>query len=91
MHVECGMLMKIIIVSATSNDMIDDHTLPGVDHSDCSNQALSGIDFKINGHVGNIVNLHSHYIAFSIIFVQVAEERALMFGADISHANANIG
>ena len=54
------------------NQMIYDQILLGMNCLDCSNQALSLIDFKINDHSGNTVNLHDNHVSFSIMFVKVA-------------------
>ena len=48
---------KKIPVIADYNQLIYDQTVLGMDYLDCSNQTLSLIDFKIQDHSGDIVNL----------------------------------
>ena len=70
---EWGILKKIP-VSADYNQLIYDHTVLAMDYLNCSNQTLGLIDFKLQDHSGNIVNLHGGHASFSIIFVKVADE-----------------
>ena len=53
--------------------MIYDQAALGMDYLDRSNETLSIIDFKIEDHYGNIVNLHKNHVRSSIIFVKVAD------------------
>ena len=54
----------------------DQHAL-GMDYLDCSNQTLSTIDFKIKGHIGNIVNVKQSHTRFSF-FGKVVDDYEMM-------------
>ena len=70
---EWGILKKIP-VSADYNQLIYDQTVLDMDYLNCSNQTLLLIDFKLEDHTGEVVNLHGNHVRFSIIFVKVADE-----------------
>ena len=67
-------ILKNIPVSADYNPLTYDQTVLGMGYLDCSNQALSLIDFKLKGHNGNNVIVHGNCVSFPIIFVKSADE-----------------
>ena len=70
---EWGMLKKMP-VSSEYNRVIYDQTALGMDYFDCSSQALSTLDFKIQDCNGNIANMHRNRVSCFLIFVKVADD-----------------
>ncbi|MFM7987941.1 MAG: hypothetical protein ACKPKO_52370 [Candidatus Fonsibacter sp.] len=55
-------ILKKFPVNAGHHEMVNAHTVLGMDYQDCSNQTLFLIDFKIKYHAGAVVYLHQTHV-----------------------------
>ena len=61
-------IVKKTPVTANYGYMIIDQYMSNNDFSDCSNQTIKTLEFRLRDGKGSLINLHGAHVTFSIVF-----------------------